>query len=186
MNATPNQLQLYDHQDSAPPMLNIYSLKKETDSRSRNRFKIYETILKKCHHRIKVAATSHRTESCTFFVVPSYLIGMPTFDLESCCDFLINQLSRNGFQIIRLANTLLFISWKHIRFDASKEREMNECIRFLHQKANGLETHSLSTSQEGLHSSFPETNAKETNSNTSTDPFRSIHDAPSTEKFLML
>ena len=186
MNATHNQLQLYNNQDSPPPMLNIYSLKKETDSRSRNRFKIYETILKKCHHRIKVAATSHKTESCTFFVVPSYLIGMPTFDLESCCDFLINQLSRNGFQIIRLANTLLFISWKHICFDVSKEREMNECIQFLNQKTSGLETNSLSSSDMGIHSRFREADSKATNSNKSNDPFRSIHDAPSTEKFLML
>lgn len=200
MNANQGELQVYQNQDRATPMLNIYSLKKDSDSRTRNRFKIYETILKKCHHRIKVASTSHKSESYTFFVVPSYLVGMPTFDLESCCDYLIYQLSKNGFQIIRLANTLLFISWKHVKFDVSKEREMNECIQFLNQKSSSISEigSSINPNQGHLHrqdtqdtqdtqDAFGSSNTSSlTDKNNKNLSFRSIHDAPSTEHFLML
>ena len=184
MNANSNQLTSYHHKNSTAPMLNIYTLKKQTDFRTRSRFKIYETILKKCHHRIKVAANSFQTDSCTFFVIPSYIVGMPTFDLESCCDFLINQLSKNGFQIVRLANTLLFISWKHIHFDASKEREMDECIHFLTTDCSKNHPHiSNDVSNTSNHSNRNPTESNNLNNKESI--FRSINDAPSTEKFLM-
>jgi hypothetical protein len=141
-----------------------------------------------------VASTSHKSESYTFFVVPSYLVGMPTFDLESCCDYLIHQLSRNGFQIVRLANTLLFISWKHVKFDVSKEREMNECIQFLNQKSSSTPEIETTTHlhQDNLHRQDTQGLLGLSNTSSSTDKnnknvsFRSIHDAPSTEHFLML
>lgn len=93
-------------------MLNIFTLNNRRDQKEIYRFKIYNKVLKKVHHRIKVV--SRKGESACFYVVPEYIYGIPRYDTLSCANFMVNKLRRTGFKVVYTYPNFLFIFWGHI------------------------------------------------------------------------
>ena len=48
------------------------------------------------------------------YVIPNYLIGLPTFNQIKCAEYCVDKLRKNGFIIIYTYPNMLFISWNHI------------------------------------------------------------------------
>ena len=112
-------------------LINIYSLPKKRSIREGKRMNIYENVLKLCHKKIKVAAEVENTDNYLFYTIPSIVLGYPIFDEFSCCDYICNKLSVNGFKIINIGNNVIFISWNHIAFDETKEKELQMKINIV-------------------------------------------------------
>ena len=47
------------------------------------------------------------------YIIPEFILGIPRYDISECTNYVINQLTENGFQIKYTYPNLLFISWQH-------------------------------------------------------------------------
>ena len=92
-------------------MINIYELQANIRKRKQNNKKIYNNILNRCIQKIKIAARNETTE-CVY-QIPTMIMGLPLYDLTKCTEFVIEKLTKKGFQIMALQNSI-FISWKEI------------------------------------------------------------------------
>lgn len=160
-------------------LINIYSLPKRKTLKEDNRLKIYERVLKMCHHRINTA--SNNSEDYTFFTIPSVIMGMPRFDTISCGDYIMNKLSANGFKILNMGENFIFITWAHIHFNKEKERKMEEHIQELEYYKNneGIDTPMYPKLDDSSQSQYSNNKTRSNNN------FKPIYDTPSTEKYLL-
>ena len=78
-----------------------------------NRLKTYHKISNRDHKKIKLTSRQKNNDLFCFFVVPEFLVGIPTYDIFTCITYLIEQLTKNGFEVKYTHPNLLFISWKH-------------------------------------------------------------------------
>lgn len=91
-------------------MLNINDLHREQDKKEERRIEIYVRILDQVHQKIKLTNRSSMDKFC-FFTVPTYVYGLPLFDVNNCIIYLTQKLSDNGFDIRYTHPNLLLISW---------------------------------------------------------------------------
>jgi len=78
-----------------------------------NRLKTYQKILSRAHKKIKITSRQKHNDHFCFFLVPEFLVGIPTYDIFTCITYLIDQLTKNGFEVKYTHPNLIFISWKH-------------------------------------------------------------------------
>ena len=91
-------------------MINISDLHREQDKKEEARLEIYTNILDKVHQKIKLTSKTSTDKFC-FFSVPTYVYGLPLFDVNNCILFLTKKLTDNGFNIRYTHPNLLLISW---------------------------------------------------------------------------
>ena len=93
--------------------VNLDELYKRTREIQDNRIKIYQNILKRAHKKIKYTSRQKHNDHFCFYIVPEFLVGVPTYDIATFISFLVEQLTTNGFIVKYTHPNLLFISWKH-------------------------------------------------------------------------
>ena len=108
-------------------MLNIDSLHRELDKRERRKLKIYDKILLKCHSRIKISTKKSGDTFC-FFVIPTYVFGIPLFDISGCVLYIVENLIKNGFDVKYTHPNLIFISW-HRKKNNQLQLSNNRLVR---------------------------------------------------------
>lgn len=75
---------------------------------------IYLKILNRVHKKITTTSKVKNNNKYCFFVIPEIILGVPTYDLDDCKQYIFKSLIDNGFQIKYTHPNLLFISWSHI------------------------------------------------------------------------
>ena len=88
----------------------LYDKKREHDLRT---LEVFNKILNRIHHKIKVTSRQKLDEQYCWFVVPEMMIGIPKYDQGACIAYILNKLQTNGFVCRYLHPNVLFISWKH-------------------------------------------------------------------------
>ena len=92
-------------------MLNINNLHNEIEKRENRKNKTYQTILEKVQYRI--ITTNKKSNDCyCFYVVPTFIFGVPLYDMTKCIIFVMEDLIGRGFKVNYTHPNLLFISWK--------------------------------------------------------------------------
>jgi len=89
--------------------LNIKELYSTMNEKTIKRMEIYDSILQKCHKRIKYNSSLERTYC--FFQIPEFVIGVPLFNILELRTYIMNSLKKNGFHIIYVEPNWLFILW---------------------------------------------------------------------------
>ena len=89
--------------------LNINSLFETTNKKTLRRLETYDSILKKCHIRIKYYSKYEKT-TC-FFAIPEFIIGVPLYSVSELRTYMMNSLERNGFKLMYLHPNWLMIDW---------------------------------------------------------------------------
>lgn len=89
--------------------LNIFELQNSINKKKQNRNNIYESVLEKCHIKIKTAANKEQYEC--IYDVPQYIVGLPLYNINECIDFMVRQLNDNGFKVTYHFPKMLYISW---------------------------------------------------------------------------
>lgn len=92
-------------------MINIDELHKPRKLKLEQRKKVFESILKCCHNRIKMVAETETNLSYCFYKVPRYIYGIPLYDINNCIVYLFNSLVKNGFEVKYIEPNTLYISW---------------------------------------------------------------------------
>lgn len=92
-------------------MINIQSLFDKKRARQNHRLAMFLRLLKKCHHKIKMASQIERT-NC-IYTIPCLIVGMPMYSVGDCREYMTSQLVENGFIVEALSVDNLYISWEH-------------------------------------------------------------------------
>lgn len=89
--------------------LNIPDLFETSNRKNLMRLEIYDSVLVKCHKRIKYNSSLERTYC--FFQIPEFIIGVPLYRVEEMRIYIINSLKKDGLQVMYIDPNWLFISW---------------------------------------------------------------------------
>lgn len=106
-----------------PDKINLDELYERDRKQYQQREKIYSRILNRAHTQIKTTSRQRNSEKFTFFLIPEFLVGTPTYDVAACTAYIIDKLQKNGFYIKYTYPNLLFISWQHY-LDKMKRAEI--------------------------------------------------------------
>lgn len=93
--------------------INIDDLYERKNQINDIKLKHFNKILNRAHTKIKQTSRLRSSDQFVFFLVPEFLIGVPTYDTASCIAYIMNKLQENGFYIKYTHPNLLFISWQH-------------------------------------------------------------------------
>ena len=99
--------------DSLRTKINIDDLYERKNQIEDIKLKHYNKILARAHTKIKQTARLRSQDQFVFFLVPEFLIGVPSYDTAACIAYVMNQLQDNGFYVKYTHPNLLFISWNH-------------------------------------------------------------------------
>tara|TARA_B100000768_G_C11006856_1_gene260311 strand:+ start:85 stop:540 length:456 start_codon:yes stop_codon:yes gene_type:complete len=102
-------------------ILNVKDLHKEIDEKTLKRNIIYNEILGKCND--KILQTTKTFDTCCFFALPEFIIGVPIFNSGKCRDFVIKHLIEGGFDIKYTHPNLLYISWNKKEKEKKKPKD---------------------------------------------------------------
>lgn len=97
-----------------PTKINIEELFETEKNTQIQRESIYLKILNRVHKKITTTSKTKNNNKYCFFIIPEIILGVPTYDLEDCKQYLFKCLIDNGFHIKYTHPNLLFISWSHI------------------------------------------------------------------------
>lgn len=92
-------------------LIDINELHRKSREQRENKIKIYDEVLKKCHHRIKLVSDLAPMTQWCFFMIPKVMFGMPLYNLAECVEYLVKMLSENGFKVAYTHPNLLLITW---------------------------------------------------------------------------
>ena len=64
--------------------VNLDDLYRRTREIKENRIKIYQNILQRTHKKIKYTSRQKHNDHFCFYIVPEFLVGVPTYDIATC------------------------------------------------------------------------------------------------------
>ena len=111
-------------------MLNINELFNDQTKKEKHKEEIYDNVLKQCHKRILRSNKLNPYNTCCFYIIPKFIYGIPLYNLDKCINYLVVNLSKNGFKINYTHPNLLIISW----FKKEESQSKNEIM--LNNKTN--------------------------------------------------
>jgi hypothetical protein len=91
--------------------LNMNELFETSNNKTLRRLELYDSILQKCHSRIKYYSKHEHTMCC--YPIPEFIIGMPLYDVSELRKFIMNSLTKNGFKIMYIEPNWLVINWEN-------------------------------------------------------------------------
>ena len=104
--------------------LRINDLYSKKNEKNLKRLEIYDSVLVKCHERIKYNSNFEKTYC--FFQIPEFIIGTPLYNINEMRKYIINSLKTNGFNILYIDPNWLFISWGHVNNEKSISKKFKE------------------------------------------------------------
>lgn len=90
-------------------MINVDKLKKDAEERKKFKKKCFKNILELCLKKIEIVAKTNITN--TWFEIPVFLLGFPSYEIDDSAEYIMKQLKKNGFKVYFLKPNFLFINW---------------------------------------------------------------------------
>jgi hypothetical protein len=102
---------LYTDDDDTLQNINIDELYEKQQRRDLRQVSIFNKILNRIHHRIKVTSRNKKTDKHVWFNIPEYIFGEPVYNKSDCIAYIIAKLESNKFYIRYIHPNTLFVSW---------------------------------------------------------------------------
>jgi hypothetical protein len=90
-------------------MVKAEDLIKQQKEREDRKYITYDKIY--IHLEKKISLASQANNYFTWYQVPEILIGLPTYNLKDCLNFLKNKLKKDGFTSELYEPNIIFVSW---------------------------------------------------------------------------
>ena len=90
-------------------MVNIQELKKNAEEKKKLKIKCFNKILELVNNKILIISKTDSTS--TWYEIPLFLLGYPTYEIKDCSKYLITKLTKNGFTVNYLEPNIILISW---------------------------------------------------------------------------
>ena len=71
--------------------------------------KCFNKILEFINNKIILVAKTDTTT--TWYEIPLFLLGYPTYEIPECSEYIIKKLKKNGFNVNFLHPNILLINW---------------------------------------------------------------------------
>ena len=91
-------------------MLNINRLHNELKKRETRKRNVYKEVLNKCNLRI-ININQKSSECYCFFLVPTFIFGVPLYNVTNCVIYIMQDLIDKGFKVTYTHPNLLYINW---------------------------------------------------------------------------
>ena len=101
-------------------LIDISDLHRKTNELKKRKIKIYDEVLQKCHHRIKLVSKLTSLNQWSFYIIPKVLFGIPLYNLAECVEYLVKMLTENGFRVAYTHPNLLLITWFESQTNTNK------------------------------------------------------------------
>ena len=102
---------LYTDDDDTLQNINIDELYEKQQRRDLRQVSIFNKILNRIHHRIKITSRTKKTDKHIWFIVPEYIFGEPVYNKADCIAYVSAKLESNKFNIRYVHPNTLFVSW---------------------------------------------------------------------------
>ncbi len=103
--------------------LNILDLHRTINEKKERQSVCFENVLGKIHKKIEKSAAEKKLR-CVY-EIPTFIFGLPLFDLNDCIEFVMNELKVNGFIVKYYFPNMLYISWDFEEINKEKgEKKM--------------------------------------------------------------
>lgn len=103
--------------------LTLAEIKKIQFKKEESRIKIYQSIYEKCIKRIRYFLDKNL--SVCYFDVPTFIIGMPLYDIRACICYIIIKIRKANIAISYFYPNRLYINWEnqYLKNRKSKEKQ---------------------------------------------------------------
>ena len=118
--------------------MDIRELHKYQIQKERKKIIIYDKVLSRCFHKIKIFAKNSQTYC--FFEVPNIILGLPYFNLDNCIHYIMQRLIDYNFKAIFINPNILFITWDIRITKSSPPKKISNEHKFLDLKIKRLNT----------------------------------------------
>ena len=102
-------------------MISVADISKIEKKKLDMRKDLYKTVLGQFSKKIKLSVQHGHTQ--TFLSVPEFVFGYPSFDREAATKYLMRQLERLGYSVVRYGQFEIYITW--VREPPTKEEAMD-------------------------------------------------------------
>jgi len=89
--------------------VDINKLKQIYKSKADLKYKAFDHILKMCHTKINTVGLNG-INNCPF-VIPKLVWGYSVYNLTECCNYIIDKLKEEGFNVEFYYPNVIFIEW---------------------------------------------------------------------------
>jgi len=93
-------------------MINISKLKAEARKRKKFKKECFRKILEMCLNKIEIVSKTGVTKS--WFEIPVFLLGYPTYKMSECSKYIIKKLKNDGFKTNFIDPNLILIDWSFV------------------------------------------------------------------------
>ncbi len=104
--------------------MNIREIFVAKEHREKNKLRIYNQVLERVHVKIKNTTKFHPGNTFCYFIVPDFILGIPSYNQAELVDFIKTSLEKNGFKIYLTPPNMLLIAWFHYSSDYEITRKL--------------------------------------------------------------
>jgi hypothetical protein len=101
-------------------LLNLDNLNICHDTSAKNKVKLFNEILKKCHNKITKYNKTFKKQEC-MFSPPTFVLGYPPYNFIELINHIVSSLKNNGLKAewITMPYNSIYISWKPLDINMS-------------------------------------------------------------------
>lgn len=104
---------LFTSDDDNIENVNIDELYEKQQQRDLRQLSIFNKILNRIHHRIKLTSRTKKHEKHVWFQIPEFIFGEPVYKKDDCIGYIVTKLEQNKFHVKYIHPNTLFISWSN-------------------------------------------------------------------------
>ena len=90
-------------------MVKANELIKEQQERDKIKIQTFKKVYKRLEKKIVFASSSNYYY--VWYEIPEFILGLPTYNLDECIEYLINELIKNQFSYDLYKPNILLIKW---------------------------------------------------------------------------
>ena len=102
---------LFTDDDDNIQNVNIDELYEKQQERDLRQLSIFNKILNRIHHRIKLTSRTKKRDKHIWFQIPEFIFGEPVYKKDDCIGYIVAKLEQNKFHVRYIHPNTLFISW---------------------------------------------------------------------------
>ena len=104
--------------------LNITELYTVAKKKELEKYKLFDSVLKKCHKKIKSHANNKKIEC--YYNIPQFVFGEPLYNIDELKDYIIKSLKMNGLHIKGLENYWIYINWDITKPEVKENKKIKK------------------------------------------------------------
>ena len=104
--------------------LNIKELYTVAKKKELEKYKLFDSVLKKCHTKIKSQANNKKIEC--YYNIPPIVFGKPLYDIDELKDYIIKSLKMNGLHIKEHDNYWIYINWDITKSEVKENKKIKK------------------------------------------------------------